>query len=137
MNRLATGPLASGVFEGFLYDRRCLYAHHRRTSPVEMEGVLVKLGMLCHESVLVIDGNPLRFDEGSSDGISRFNAGIRGAVGCFGLDRGDRSPNELAVTWECPNGLEKDGKAGFELHFGIAPAVQAVVEVNHGEGDTL
>ena len=123
-----TGPLVSGVLEGPPDDRRCLGAHDCRASLVEMEGVFVEVGMLDHQSVLVIDGNPLRFDEGSGDGISRVYAGIRGAVGCLGFDRCDRSPDELAATWECPNGLEKNGKAGFELRFGISPAVQAVVE---------
>src|ERR1700731_860271 len=137
MNRLMTGPLAFGVFERSPYARRCLYAHHCRASLVEVKGVLVKVGMLRHEGVLVIHRNPLRFDEGSSDGIPRFNAGIGGAVGCFGFDRGDRSPDKLAATRERPNGLQKEWKAGFELRLGVAPTVQAVVEVNHGERDIL
>jgi len=41
------------------------------------------------------------------------------------------------VTWERPNSLEKNGKARLELPFRVAPAVQAVVEVHHREGDTL
>src|SRR5258707_14664556 len=92
---------------------------------------------LRHEGVLIVPENLFGFDEGLGDGVSRVDARIGGAVGCFGLDRGDRGPNELAPTWECSNGLEKDGKAGFELRLGIAPAVQTVVEVNYGEGDTL
>jgi len=102
-----------------------------------MEGVLIEVGMLGHESVLVVDGNPLRFDEGSGDRIAFVDARIGGAIGCLGFDRGDRSPDELGATWECRNGSEKDGKAGFELRFGISPTVQAVVEVNYGERNTL
>src|SRR2546421_6869096 len=134
---MLTEPFVSRLLEDPSDDHRCLGAHDCRASLVEVEGVLVEVGMLCHQLVLVIDGNPLRFDEGLSDGISRVNAGIRGAIGCLGFDRRDRSPDEFAVTWECPNGLEKNGKAGLELCFRIAPAVQAIVEVNYREGDTL
>ena len=102
-----------------------------------MEGILEELGMLDHKSVLIVDRNFFRFDEASGDGIPRVNSGIRGAVRCLGFDGGDRSPDELAATWECPNGLKKNGKVGFELCFGIAPAMQAVVEVDDREGDTL
>src|SRR5258708_6793095 len=102
-----------------------------------MEGVLIEICVLRHESVLIVHENLFGFDQALGDGVSRVDARIGGPVGCFGPDRGDRSPNELAATRECSNSLEKDGKAGFELRFGIAPAVQAVVEVNYGEGDTL
>src|ERR1700730_11006902 len=102
-----------------------------------MESVLIEVGMLGHESVLVVDGNPLCFDEDSGNGITCVDTRIGGAVGCFGLDRRDRGPDELAATRECPNSLEEDGKAGFELRFGVPPAVKAVVEVNDGEGDAL
>src|SRR6266403_425130 len=132
-----TGPLVSGIFEGSPDDHRGLNAHYGRASLVEMKGILVEVSMLGHKSVLVVDWNLFCFDEGSSDGIPRFNAEIRGAVRCLRFDRGDRSPDELAVTWERPNGLKKNGEAGLELRFGVAPAVQAVVEVNYSEGDTL
>jgi len=134
---MLTRLLVSGIFESLPDDRRGLHAHHCRTSPVEMEGILEELGMLDHKSVLIVDRNFFRFDEASGDGIPRVNSGIRGAVRCLGFDGGDRSPDELAATWECPNGLKKNGEAGFELRFSIAPAVQAVVEVNYSEGDTL
>src|SRR5258708_23768375 len=134
---MLTGPLVSGVLESPPDARRRLGAHDCRASLIEMEGVLIEVGMLGHKSVLVVDRNPLRFDEGSGDRISCVDARIGGAVGCLGFDRGDRSPDELGATWECPNGLEKDGKAGWALRFRISPAVQAVVEVNYGEGNTL
>src|SRR5712675_930033 len=127
----------SGILQSPLDNRRGLNAHHCRTSLIEMECILEKVSVLGHKSMLIIDGNSLRFDESSSDGIPRFNAGIRGAVRCLGFDRGNRSPDELAVTGERPNGLKKNGEAGLELRFGIAPAMQAVVEVNYSEGDTL
>src|SRR5712675_1239437 len=127
----------SGILQSPLDNRRGLNAHHCRTSLIEMECILEKVSVLGHKSMLIIDGNSLRFDESSSDGIPRFNAGIRGAVRCLRFDRGNRSPDELAVTWERPNGLKKNGEAGLELRFGVAPAVQAVVEVNYSEGDTL
>src|SRR5438445_9540605 len=129
--------LVSRILQSPPDDRRGLYAHHCRTSLVEMEGVLEKVIMLGHKSMLVIDGNSPRFDKLSSDGIPRVNAGIRGAVRCLRFDRGDRSPDELAVTGERPNRLKKNREAGLELRFGIAPPVQAVVEVNCSEGDAL
>src|SRR6266850_5808519 len=134
---LSARRLFSGILDGPLDNRRGLNAHHFRTSLIEMEGILEKVSMLDHKSMLIIDGNSLRVDESSSDGIPRFNAGIRGAVRCLRSHGRDRSPDELAVTWERPNGLKKNGEAGFELRFGIAPSVQAVVEVNYSEGDTL
>src|SRR5882762_5151375 len=134
---LSPRRLFSGILDRPLDSRRGLNAHHCRTSLIEMEGILEKVSMLGHKSMLIIDGNSLRFDESSNDGIPRFNAGIRSAVRCLQFHRRDRSPNELAVTGERPNGLKKNGEAGLELCFGIAPAVQAVVEVNYSEGDTL
>src|SRR6266853_475783 len=134
---LSTRRLFSGILDGPLDNRCGLNAHHCRTSLIEMEGLLEKVSMLGHKSMLIVDGNSLRFDESSSDGIPRFNAGIRGAVRCLRFHRRDRSPDELAVTGERPNGLKKNGEGGLELRFGIAPAVQAVVEVNYSEGDTL
>src|SRR3981081_4323209 len=100
-----------------------------------MEGILEKVSMLGHKSMLIVDGNSLRVDESSSNGIPRFNAQIRGAVPRLRFARCDRSPDELAVTGERPNGLKKNGEAGLELRFGISPAVQTVVEVNYSEGD--
>src|SRR5882762_8106026 len=134
---LSPRRLFSGILDGPLDNRRGLNAHHCRTSLIEMEGILEKISMLGHKSMLIVDGNSLRFDESSSDGIPRFNARIRRAVRCLRFHRRDRRPDELAVTWERPNGLKKNGEAGLELRFGIAPAVQAVVEVNYSEGDTL
>src|SRR5258708_843255 len=128
---LSPRRLFSGILDGPLDNRRGLNAHHCRTSLIEMEGILEKVSMLGHKSMLIIDANSLRFDESSSDGIPRFNAGIRGAVRCLRSDRGNRSPDELAVTWERPNGLKKNAEAGLELRFCIAPAVQAVGEVNY------
>jgi len=50
-----------------------------------MEGILEKISMLGHKSMLIIDGNSLRFDESSSDGIPRFNAGIEAPFDASGL----------------------------------------------------
>src|SRR5712692_7766255 len=137
-NRLMLSRLlVSGILQSPPDDRRGLYAHHCRASLVEVESVLEKVSMLGHKSMLVVDGNCPRFDKLSSDGIPRVNAGIRGAVRCLRFHRRDRSPDELAMTGQCPNGLKKNGEAGLELRFSIAPAVQAVVEVNYSEGDTL
>src|SRR5882724_5723172 len=134
---LSTRQLFSGILDSPLDNRCGLNAHLCRTSLIEMEGILEKVSMLGHKSMLIIDGNSLRVDESSSDGIPCFNAGIRGAVRCLRFHGRDRSPDELAMTGERPNGLKKNGEAGLELRFGIAPAVQAVVEVNYSEGDTL
>ena len=75
-----SGPLVSGIFEGSPDDHRGLYAHYGRASLVEMKGILVEVSMLAHKSVLVVDWNLFCVDESSSDGVPRFNAGIRGAV---------------------------------------------------------
>src|SRR5712664_3418784 len=49
-------------------------------------------------TVLVVDKNFLRFDEGVSDGIPGIDAGISGAAGCLWLDWSDGGPYELATT---------------------------------------
>ena len=134
---MLTRLLVSGILESPPNDRRGLYAHLCRASLVEMEGILVEVRMFRHKSVLVVDGNFFRFDDASGDRISRVNAGIRGAVRCLGFDRRDRSPDKLAATGERPKGLKENGKARFELRFGVAPTVQPVIEVDDGEGDTL
>jgi len=93
--------------------------------------------MLRHQGVQIVHENFVGFDEGLCDDISGVDARVGGSVGCFGLDRRDRRPDKFAVTGECPDRLKKDGKVGFELRFGVSPAVQAVIEVNYGEGDAL
>jgi hypothetical protein len=102
-----------------------------------MEGIFIEIGMLRHKCVQIVHENLFGFDEGLCDGISRVDARVGGAVGCFGLDRSDRRPDKFAATGECLDSLKEDRKAGFELRFGVSPAVQAIVEVNYGEGDTL
>src|SRR5882762_9320606 len=82
---LSTRRLFSGILDGPLDNRRGLNAHHCRTSLIEMEGILEKISMLGHKSMLIIDGNSLRVDESSSDGIPRFKRGFEAPFDASGL----------------------------------------------------
>ncbi len=97
-NLALTMLLVSRRFEGPFDERSCLVAHDDAASLVEVDSVLIEVEMPAHETVLVVDKNFLRFDEGVSDGIPGVDAGIGGAAGCLWLDWSDGGPYELAGT---------------------------------------
>src|ERR1700729_1945897 len=54
--------------------RRCMIAHDFRAAGAEVYRILVEVGMLCHERVLVIDGNTGGAHLLLGDSIAFFNA---------------------------------------------------------------
>src|ERR1700722_15957959 len=65
--------------------RRCMISHDFCAAGAEVYRILVEVGMLCHERVLVIDGNTSGSPLLLGDSIAFFNAGVGGAVGSIGL----------------------------------------------------
>src|SRR5271155_5048765 len=63
-------------------DRRsCMIAHDVCAAGAKVYRILVEVGMLCHERVLVVDGNTGGSHLLLRNRIACFNAGVRGAVG--------------------------------------------------------
>lgn len=94
----------------------------------------MKVLMIEHEGVLIIDGDVLLLHEGEREFVPLVDTRVGGACFCWLANGRGAGPDENCMGRKLTDGREEGAQALAVLLLGIGPSVHAVVEVNDGEG---
>ena len=78
----------------------CLIALQISACRIEVDGVLMKITVLQHERMLVVDGDLRGLHQRGGDGVALIDSSIRSAIGGIRPDRRCGRPDERRGTFD-------------------------------------